>query len=281
MTGKIDNMRIGFLLMTIISVLSLVIICAFLFAKGIPTIFNLGFTDFILGKEWRPSNDIYGTFPMIIGSIFVTLGAMIIGIPIGILSAIYLCFYAKGKVYSLLKSGVDLLAGIPSIVYGFFGIMVVVPTIRNYFGGSGYSLLAGSIILGIMILPIVINISETSFRMRGKAYYDGARALGASHAEAVFFVCAPAAKSGVLSSIVLGVGRAIGETMAIVMVAGNQAIIPQSIFKGVRTLTSNIVLEMGYAANLHRDALIATAVVLFIFILIINVLLSYIHKKYK
>lgn len=281
MTGKIDNMRIGFLLMTIISVLSLVIICGFLFAKGIPTIFNLGFTDFILGKEWRPSNDIYGIFPMIIGSIFVTLGAMIIGIPIGILSAIYLCFYAKGKVYSLLKSGVDLLAGIPSIVYGFFGIMVVVPTIRNYFGGSGYSLLAGSIILGIMILPIVINISETSFRMRGKAYYDGARALGASHAEAVFFVCAPAAKSGVLSSIVLGVGRAIGETMAIVMVAGNQAIIPQSIFKGVRTLTSNIVLEMGYAANLHRDALIATAVVLFIFILIINVLLSYIHKKYK
>lgn len=279
--AKLENMRTVFLAMTILSILSLVVICGFLFAKGLPTIFNIGFTDFILGNEWRPSNDSYGIYSMIVGSILVTAGAMAIGIPIGILSAIYLAFYAKGRFYSILKAGIDLLSGIPSIVYGFFGIMVVVPAIRQVFGGSGYSLLAGSIILGIMILPIVITISESSFRMLGRQYYDGARALGASHGEAIFFVCAPAAKSGVLSSVILGVGRAIGETMAIVMVAGNQAVIPKYIFKGVRTLTSNIVLEMGYAANTHRDALIATAVVLFVFILGINLILSCIHKKDK
>lgn len=216
---------------------------------------------------------------MILGSIYVTAGAIMIGVPIGILTAVFMARFCPPKLYKVLKPAIDLMAGIPSVVYGFFGLMVIVPLIRQLFGGKGSSLLAASIVLGIMILPTIIGVSESAIRAVPNSYYEGSLALGASHERSVFFAILPAAKSGILAGVILGVGRAIGETMAVVMVAGNQAVIPESILKGVRTMTANIVLEMGYAADLHREALIATAVVLFVFILIINLTFSIIKRS--
>ena len=216
---------------------------------------------------------------MIIGSIYVTAGAIIIGVPIGIFSAVYLVKFCPQKIYRVVKPAIDLMAGIPSIVYGFFGLVVIVPFIQNVFGGSGKGLLTAAILLGIMILPTIIGVVESSLRAIPESYYEGALALGATRERSVFSVVLPAAKSGVLAGVALGIGRAIGETMAVVMVAGNQAVMPNSILAGVRTMTANIVLEMGYAADLHKDALIATAVVLFVFILIINLCFSALKRR--
>lgn len=256
------------------SILCVILICIFLFANGIPAMGEIGVLDFLLGKQWAPNNipASYGIFPMIIGSIYVTIGAIIIGVPVGILTAVFLSHFCPKRLYRPLKSAVELLAGIPSIVYGFFGMLVLVPLFRS-------SVLSASLLLGVMILPTIISVSESSIQAVPESYYEGALGLGASHERSVFFSVLPAAKSGILAGVILGVGRALGETMAVVMVAGNQAVIPQSLFKGVRTLTANIVLEMGYAEGLHREALIATAVILFVLILIINFAFSILKER--
>ena len=267
-------MKAVFTVAACVSIAMVLLICVFLFGNGIPTIKEIGFSEFFFGKVWRPGNDLYGIFPMIVGSIYVTAGAIIVGVPIGILTAVFMAKFCDSKIYKIIKPAVNLLAGIPSIVYGFFGMWVIVPIIRENFGGSGKSVLTASVLLGIMILPTIINISESALRAVPESYYEGAVALGETHEKSVFRVVLPAAKSGILAGVVLGIGRAIGETMALIMVAGNQKIIPDSILKGVRTLTGNIVIEMGYATDLHRDALIATGVVLFVFILVINLIFS-------
>lgn len=276
---KEQIMNVVFLIAACASILAVALICAFLFVNGIPTIGKIGFGNFIAGKIWMPKNGFFGIFPMILGSFYITAGAIIVGVPIGILAAIYMARFCNDKVYKILKPAVELLAGIPSVVYGFFGMVVLVPTFREAFGGTGNSIFTASILLGIMILPTIIGVSESAIRAVPNSYYEGSLGLGASHERSVFFAVLPAAKSGILAGVVLGIGRAIGETMAVVMVAGNQAVVPDGIFKGVRTLTSNIVLEMGYATDLHREALIATAVVLFVFILLINLSFAALKRK--
>lgn len=268
-----------FLICACVSILAVVLICVYLFASGVPAIGEIGVTDFLFGTKWKPSSGYYGIFPMIIGSILVTGIAVVIGVPIGILCAVFMSHYCPKKLYRFVKPAINLLAGIPSIVYGFFGLVVIVPIMKELFGGSGKSLLTAGILLGIMILPTVIKTTESSLNAVPKSYYEGALALGATHERSVFFASLPAAKSGILAAIILGVGRAIGETMAVILVAGNQTVIPKSITSGIRTLTSNIVMEMGYAGGLHREALIATGVVLFVFILIINLCFSALKRR--
>ena len=275
------SMGCVFLITALASIFAVIVICLFLFANGFPTIFEIGPLDFLLGTNWRPTQDIYGIFPMILGSIYVTAGSLILGIPIGLLCAVYLARFCPPKIYKYLKPAVDLLAGIPSIVYGFFGLVVIVPMMRDLFGGNGKSVLTASILLGIMILPTLISVGESSIRAVPESYYEGALALGATPEEAMFKVMLPAAKSGVTAGIILAIDRSIGEAMAVSMVAGNQPVIPESLLSGVRTLTSNIVLEMGYATGLHREALIATGVVLFVFILIINLCFSIVKEREK
>ena len=272
-------MQILFMVAASMSILAVAMICLFMFANGIPAIKEIGFFDFIFGKVWSPNQNIYGIFPMIIGSIYITAGAMIVGVPTGLFTAIFLAKFCPKKLYKILKSGVELMAGIPSVVYGFFGLMVIVPIMQSTFGGSGKGILTASVLLGIMILPTIISVSESNIKAVPESYYEGALALGDTHEGAVFRAVLPAAKSGVLAGVILGIGRAIGETMAVIMIAGNQPIVPDSLISGVRTMTSNIVLEMGYATDLHREALIATGVVLFVFILIINVSFSLIKKR--
>ena len=255
-------MEYVFLLAAVISIVAVALICIFLFANGIPAMKKIGFAEFLTGTKWKPGNNKFGIFPMILGSIYVTGGALIIGVPVGVLTSV--------------------LAGIPSIVYGFFGLVVLVPFIREHFKNSnGQSILCASILLGIMILPTIIGASEPTIRAVEQSYYEGALALGATHERSVFTVVVPAAKSGILAAVILGVGRALGETMAVMMVVGNQPRVPNSILQGVRTLTTNIVMEMGYATDLHREALIATGVVLFAFILIINLCFSAIKRSGK
>lgn len=268
-----------FLICACVSILAVVLICVYLFASGVPAIGEIGVTDFLFGTKWKPSSGYYGIFPMIIGSILVTGIAVVIGVPIGILCALFMSHYCPKKLYRFVKPAINLLAGIPSIVYGFFGLVVIVPIMKELFGGSGKSLLTAGILLGIMILPTVIKTTESSLNAVPKSYYEGALALGATHERSVFFASLPAAKSGILAAIILGVGRAIGETMAVILVAGNQTVIPKNITSGIRTLTSNIVMEMGYAGGLHREALIATGVVLFVFILIINLCFSALKRR--
>ncbi|MEF9840505.1 MAG: phosphate ABC transporter permease subunit PstC [Lachnospiraceae bacterium] len=263
------------------SVLAVALICIFLFANGLPAMSKIGFGNFLLGETWRPKNDIYGILPMIMGSVYVTAGAIIVGVPIGILTSVFMAKYCPKKIYPFLKASTELLAGIPSVVYGFFGLVVLVPLIRNLFGGNGSSILTASVLLGVMILPTIIGVTESAIRTVPDHYYEGALALGATKERSIFFVMLPAAKSGVVAGIVLGIGRAIGETMAVIMVAGNQARMPAGLVRGVRTMTANIVIEMGYAAELHREALIATAVVLFIFILIINLCVSLLNGRMR
>ena len=256
------------------SILAVALICLFLFANGIPAIQEIGVFKFLLGTRWKPGNNIFGILPMIMGSIYVTAGAIIIGVPIGIMTSIFMAEYCPRKIYGFLKSATELLAGIPSVVYGFFGLTVLVPLIRKLPHSKGTSILTASILLGIMILPTIIGVTEAALRAVPRSYYEGSLALGATHERSVFCAVLPAAKSGVMSAVILGVGRAIGETMAVVMVAGNQTWMPKGLFQGLRTMTSNIVIEMGYAADLHREALIATGVVLFVFILLINLCFS-------
>lgn len=277
--AKEKIMHALFLICACVSILSVVVICVYLFGTGIPAMADVGFFNFLFGTEWRPDAESWGIFPMIIGSILVTGIAILIGVPIGVLCAVFMSFYCPKKLYRFVKPAINLLAGIPSIVYGFFGVMVLVPFIRNVFGGSGKSLLTAGILLGIMILPTIIKTTEASLNAVPTSYYEGSLALGATHERSVFFAALPAAKSGILAAIILGVGRAIGETMAVVMVAGNQAILPESITSGVRTLTSNVILEMGYADEHKQGILVATAVVLFVFILIINLCFSVLKRR--
>ena len=257
-----------------ISILAVVLICVFLFANGLPTIGKIGPLKFLLGTTWKPGNDIYGILPMILGSLYVTAGAIIVGVPIGLLTAIYLSRFSTPAIKRVMLPAVQLLAGIPSVVYGFFGMIVLVPAVQamvksDFFktvlhvkSGKGMSLFTASVLLGIMILPTIITVSKTSLDAVPESYYEGSLALGATH------------ERGVLSAVILGIGRAIGETMAVVMVAGNQTWMPKGLFQGLRTMTSNIVIEMGYSTDLHREALIATGVVLFVFILLINLCFS-------
>lgn len=274
-------MKLLFFLTALVSIAAVILICIFLFASGIPAIKEIGVFKFLLGTSWKPANNLYGILPMIVGSLYVTAGALIIGVPIGILTAVFMARFAPKSIYAPLKAAVNLMAGIPSVVYGFFGLVVLVPFIREAFGGRGMSVLTASVLLGLMILPTIISVSETSIRAVPESYYEGGLALGASHERSVFFTVLPAAKSGIFAGVVLGIGRAVGETMAVMMVAGNQAVIPGSMLSGVRTLTTNIVLEMGYSTDLHREALIGTAVALFIFILIINLSLSLFKRRVK
>ena len=274
-----QTMRFVFLAAACVSIAATITICIFLFANGVPAMLKIGLKNFIFGLKWKPSIDLYGIFPMIVGSITVTLGALILGVPLGLFTAVFLARYCPKQLYNFFESGVKLLAGIPSVVYGFFGLTVIVPAIRNIFGGNGTSILAASIVLAIMILPTIISVSESSIRAVPSLYFEGSLALGACKERSIFLVELKAAKTGIMAGIILGVGRAVGETMAVIMVAGNQAILPRSLVKGIRTLTANIVLEMGYAADLHRDALIATSVILFIFILIINLCFSLLKEK--
>lgn len=274
------------------SVLAVALICIFLFANGIPAMKEIGFGNFLAGEVWRPNNKLFGIFPMIIGSIYVTAGAILIGVPIGILTSVFMAMYCPKKIYKPLKAATELLAGIPSVVYGFFGLVVIVPAIREFgrflhnvfpavfkSAGDGKSMLTASILLGMMILPTIIGTTEAAIRAVPTHYYEGSLALGATHERSIFCVIIPAAKSGVIAGIVLGIGRAIGETMAVIMIAGNQPRMPKGILKGVRTLTANIVIEMGYATDLHREALIATGVVLFVFILIINFSVALLNRR--
>lgn len=260
------------------SVLAVVVISLFLFASAFPTILEIGPLNFLLGKIWKPGNDIYGIFPMIVGSVYVTGISILIGVPLGLFTALYMTYFAPKRLYRVMKPAVELLSGIPSIVYGFFGLMVLVPLFRSIFG-SGKSILTASVLLSFMILPTIITVSESSLRALDNSLLEGALALGDTKEKAVFRVMVPAASSGILSSVILGVGRSIGETMAVVMVAGNQPRIPEGVLDGVRTMTANIVLEMGYATDLHREALIATGAVLFVFVLILNLSFSLIRRK--
>ena len=274
-------MKAVFFATACISILAVGLICIFLFANGMPGIREIGLFKFLFGTTWRPGNGDYGILPMILGSLYVTAGAIIIGVPVGILTAAFLARFCPARWYPLIKTGVELMAGIPSVVYGFFGLVVLVPFVRNTIGGKGYSILTASILLGIMILPTIVNVSESAIRAVPKSYYEGSLALGATHERSVYCMVLPAAKSGIFAGVILGIGRAIGETMAVIMVAGNQPVMraPNELLKGVCTLTANIVIEMGYAQDLHRKALIATGVVLFVFILIINISFSLVKRK--
>jgi len=268
-----------FLLAAGFSVFAVVMICFFLFANGIPAMHKIGVLNFLLGTKWKPGSDLYGIFPMIVGSFYVTACAVVFGVPVGLLTAVFLSRFCPARLHKILKPAIDLLAGIPSVVYGFFGLMVIVPFVRDVFGGNGSSILTAGILLGMMILPTIISVSESALNAVPSSYYEGARALGATHERAVFRTVLPAAKSGIMAGVILGIGRAIGETMAVIMVAGNQARLTGSLLKGIRTLTANIVIEMGYATDLHREALIATGVVLFVFILIINLAFNLVKKR--
>lgn len=276
---KEKGMKMVFLIAACTSVLAVLLICIFLFANGLPTIAQIGPLKFLFGQEWKPSNNKFGILPMIVASIYVTGGAILVGVPIAVLTSVFMARYCPKRIYGVLKSGIELMAGIPSIVYGFFGLVLIVPLIRDVFGGPGASMLAAIILLGIMILPTIVGVTEAAIRGVPESYYEGSLALGATKERSIYAVMLPAAKSGILAGIILGIGRAIGETMAVVMIAGNQPRMPKGLLKGVRTMTMNIVTDMGYATGLHRQALIATAVVLFVFILIINLSLSLLNRR--
>ncbi|MDR2538106.1 MAG: phosphate ABC transporter permease subunit PstC [Bifidobacteriaceae bacterium] len=261
------------------SILCVALVCVFLIINAVPAIQTIGLWDFLTGTKWLPDQDQYGILPMIVGSFYVTGGAILIGVPIGVFAAVYLAYFCPSAIKRLIQPVITIASGVPSIIYGFFGLVVIVPWVQELFDTSGKGIITASILLAMMILPIVISVAQTSIEAVPQDYYEAALAVGASKERAVFWIILPAAKAGILAGIILGIGRAIGETMAVVMVIGNQAVMPANIFMGVRTLTANIVLEMGYAVDLHRDALIATALVLFVFILIINFLFSFIQNK--
>ena len=268
-----------FFALALSSISALALITVFIIMQGAPIIAKVGFFKFVFGMEWAPSQGKFGIFPMIVGSLSVTLGAVVIGVPIGICCSIFLSEFAPATLRNIFRPAIQLLAGIPSVVYGFWGLIFIVPVIRNYLGGPGLSILAGSVILAIMILPTVITISEASILSLPYQYKQGAFALGMTHWQTISSVLMPAAKSGIVASAILGIGRAIGETMAVIMVLGNAVAMPESILDPVRTLTTNIGIEMGYAAGDHRQALFATGIVLFIIIMILNSVAQYIVRK--
>ena len=271
-----------FLLSALIAVISLLLIIGFVFYKGLIPFVSKGysFISFLTGKEWIPSSNKYGILPMILASIYATLGSLIIGVPVGILTAVFIVEVAPKPLAKIISPAVELLAGIPSVLYGIFGLAFIVPNVQKIFNlPKGQSLLAVIIVLAIMMLPTLITVSETSIRAVPKSYKEASLALGASKTETTFKIVIPAAKSGILAAVVLGVGRAIGETMAVILVAGNSPVIPKSIMDSIRPLTTNIVLEMGYAYGTHQEMLFATGIVLFIFIIILNLILAKISKN--
>ena len=266
MTSKLKEgvMQVVFTLCACVSILAVALICIFLFANGVPTLFKIGPMQFLLGTTWKPGNDIFGILPMIVGSICVTGLAILMGVPVAILTSIFLSRYCPKKFYGICKSGINLMAGIPSIVYGFFGLVVIVPMMAQLTGKNGNTMLTASILLAVMILPTVVGVTESAISSVPESYYEASLGLGAPPSTSVFFA---------------GIGRAIGETMAVIMIAGNQPRMPKGITEGLRTMTANIVLEMGYASGLHREALIATGVVLFVFILLINLSVSMLNRR--
>lgn len=268
-----------FFICAIVAVICVVIITLFIFYRGTPAMFEIGLSDFILGREWKPSGELYGILPMIVGSIYSTIGAIIIGVPIGIFTAVFITEIAPKSFVKVIRPAIELLAGIPSVVYGFFGLVVFVPFVYKYIGGSGNSLIVTSLILGIMILPTIINISVSSINAVPKEYKEGSLALGATQIQTIFNVIIPTAKSGIVAAVILGIGRAIGETMAVILVSGNAPMIPGGITDKIRTMTGHVALEMKYAMGLQEDALFATGVILFIFIIIINIILNIITHK--
>ena len=271
--------RVAFAACACACIACVALICVFLFSNSIPALREIGLFSFLSGTTWRPGNGIYGILPMILGSIYVTAGALLIGVPVALLTAIFLARFCPRRLLKPMTAAVNLLAGIPSVVYGFFGLTVLVPAVRDTLGGNGNAILTASLLLGMMILPTIVGVALSAIRAVPEAYYEGSLALGASHERSVFFAVFPAARSGVMAGVILGVGRAVGETMAVIMVAGNQPRMPAGILKGVRTLTANIVMEMSYATDLHREALIATAAVLFVFILLINFCFSMLKRR--
>jgi phosphate transport system permease protein len=271
--------RFTLLLIAFSAVTILAVITIFIFAEGTPIMFRYGVKKFLLGLDWYPTEKSFGLLPMITGSLMVTLGALVLGVPFGLACAIFLTEFSSKRLRRVIKPVIELLAGIPSVVYGFMGVVILVPFIRETFGGPGLSVLAASIILGIMILPTIISISIDSLLAVPSTYRDGSTAMGATRWQTVRMVLLPAARSGIIASIILGMGRAIGETMAVIMIAGNAISIPRSILAPVRTLTSNIALEMGYASGEHREALFATGVILFIIIMILNTLANITSAK--
>ena len=281
MSGKFREtaMRCVFCATACACILAVLLICFFLLANGLPFFGEVSLWDVLTGQTWKPGNNIFGILPMILGSVYVTGGALLLGAPLGILTAIYLVRFCPAKLYRVLKPAVALLAGIPSVVYGFFGLTAIVPFVKDTFGGNGNSMLTACILLAMMILPTIILQAESAIRAVPESYFEGSLALGATREASVLRTVVPAARSGILAAVILGVGRAVGETMAVMMVAGNQARMPKGLLQGIRTMTVNIVMEMGYATDLHREALIATGVVLFVFILMINALFSALKRR--
>jgi phosphate transport system permease protein len=273
------SFEIVFFLIALSSLSVLALITVFIFIKGLPIVAKVGVFNFVFGMKWAPSQGAFGIFPMILGSISVTLGAAILGVPIAICCSIFLAEFAPVALRNIFRPAIQLLAGIPSVVYGFWGVLFIVPMIRNYLGGPGLSILAGSIILAIMILPTVISITEVSLLALPRHYKEGGLSLGLTHWQTIYSLLLPAAKSGIVSAIILGIGRAIGETMAVIMVLGNSVAIPESILDPVRTLTTNIGIEMGYASGEHQHALFATGIVLFIIIMILNAAAQYVTRR--
>ena len=272
--------HILFFLAAAISILSVLVIAFFIFVSGAPALSKIGLFDFVSGMDWSPTSGKFGILTMIVGSIGITVGSTFLGVLVGIFTAIFLAEIAPKRVSSFFRPAINLLSGIPSVVFGFFGLIVIVPIIRSTFGGAGQSLLAGIVVLTVMILPTIISITETSIRAVPREFKEGSLALGATHIETIFKVIIPAAKSGIMAGVILGIGRAIGETMAVILVTGNSVLMPSVITDPIRTLTANIALEMGYSSGIHQSALFATGIVLFVFIIILNIILNvFINRK--
>lgn len=278
-----------FTIAAMICVIAVIAIFGFMLVKSLPAFRKIGFFNFVFGDNWSPDrldkyddaslSGTYGVFKMIIGTLAATVGALVIGGTLGYFTAVFIAFYCPERLKKIFSSTVNLLAGIPSVVYGFFGITFLLPLLANFAPNNGSGLLATSLILGIMIMPTVVSLSKTSLEAVPRAYYEGALALGSTHSQAVFGTVTKAAESGVTASLVLGIGRALGETMAVVMVAGNSVAYPDSLFNSFRVLTANIVMEMGYAGEVQQGALVATGVILLVFVLIVNLIFGAISKK--
>jgi phosphate transport system permease protein len=267
------------LLIALSSISILALIAFFIFGEGLPLIWKVGPSSFLLGERWVPSQTEFGILPMIVGSALVTLGALLLGIPLGLACAIFLCEWTPPWASLILRPTIQVLAGIPSVIYGFWGLVILVPLIRNFLGGPGLSILSGSLILSVMILPTIISISEDSLKALPPNYKAGALSLGATHWQTIWRVLVPAARSGIVTSIILGMGRALGETMAMIMILGNAVKMPSSFLDSARTLTTNIGIEMGYASGDHRQALFATGVILFFIIMVLNTLAILLSRR--
>lgn len=267
------------LALALTAVLSLAVITVFILREGLPVLIEFGPIRFLTESEWSPTQGQFGILAMVVGSLWVTLGALMVGVPLGVAVAVFMTDYCPPLLAQVLRPAVQLLAGVPSVIYGFIGLKILVPIIRESMGGAGLSVLAGALVLGVMVLPSVIAVSEDSIRAVPQLYRDGALALGATHWQSLWRVVLPSAKSGIVAGIVLGMGRAVGETMAVIMVVGNSLQLPGSPLEAATTLTSNIGLEMAYASGAHRQALFAIGIVLFAFIMLLNLVATTFRRR--